>query len=55
MGDNKLYSSVSPQVKCGTTYDLKQWLAFGLDKGTTVSPPPTPATILAWGQRLLGW
>lgn len=55
LGDNHLYSSVTPQVNCGTTYDLSAWLKFGLDKGTQVHGEPSVEEIMAWGQALLGW
>ena len=55
LGDNHLYSSMTPQVNCGTTYDLGAWLKFGLDKGTQVHGEPSVEEIMAWGQTLLGW
>ena len=55
MHDNRLYADSPPSVTCGSTYSFKDWLAFGLDKGTTLAAAPDAATIIQWAKQLLSF
>lgn len=55
MHDNRLYADTPPSVTCGSTYSFKDWLAFGLDKGTTLAAAPDAATIIQWAKQLLSF
>ena len=36
------------------TYAFKDWIALGLDAGTTAAPLPDAATIIGWARETLG-
>mmetsp|Transcript_14885 Transcript_14885/g.44162 ORF Transcript_14885/g.44162 Transcript_14885/m.44162 type:complete len:907 (-) Transcript_14885:74-2794(-) len=56
MGGNKVYApNANATVKCGKTVSFTDFVASGLDPGSTIDDAPTAAQIIAWGQALLEW
>lgn len=56
MGGNKVYApNKSVTVSCGGTVAFADFIASGLDPGTSLYDAPTAAEIIAWGQALLEW
>ncbi len=41
-------------VRCGKTYSFADWIALGLDKGTTLSDVPTTPQIIQMARGVLG-
>ncbi len=55
LGNNTVYTpNAAPTVACGKTYSLKDWVALGLDVGTTAATLPDAATIIGWAKETLG-
>ncbi len=55
LGNNTIYTpNAAPTVSCGKTYSFKDWVALGLDVGTTAATLPDAATIIGWARETLG-
>lgn len=54
LGHNSiLVPNSQTSVSCGRTYTMAEWLALGLDVGTTVGPQPPTADIIDMARRTL--
>ena len=56
LGNNHIMSpggSAAP-INCGKTYAFADWIALGLDVGTTLSDVPATADIIKMGRAVLG-
>ncbi len=55
IGNNTIYTpNASTSVSCGKSYTFPEWVALGLDKGTTVQSLPTADQIITWAKDTLG-
>lgn len=55
LGSNSIYTpNASAIVNCGKTFTFEEWMALGLDVGTTISTLPTADTIVGWARETLG-
>jgi hypothetical protein len=54
LGNNTIYApNKDATVNCGgKTYTMDEWLATGIDPGTTVLDEPTPQQVIAWGRAM---
>jgi len=55
LGGNKVMSpgGTAASVSCGKTYSFADWIALGLDVGTTLSDVPASADIITMARNLL--
>ena len=55
VGNNTVYApNASATVSCGKGYTFQEWVALGLDQGTTIADLPTTADILQMFKDVLG-
>jgi hypothetical protein len=55
VGNNTVYApNASATVSCGKGYTFQEWVALGLDQGTTIADMPTTADILQMFKDVLG-
>ena len=56
LGNNTIYlpGGLGGSVSCGKTYSFAEWIALGLDKGTTIADIPSSAVIVGWARTMLG-
>lgn len=57
VGGNAVYldGAAGGTVSCGKTYAFADWMALGLDAGTTLTTTlPTTQTMMGWAAALLG-
>jgi hypothetical protein len=55
LGGNKIMSpgGTAASISCGKTYSFNDWIALGLDVGTTLSDVPASADIITMARNLL--
>ena len=56
VGNNTVYlpNAAGATVTCGKTYTMADWLALGVDVGTSVADTPADGVIVGWARELLG-
>lgn len=55
LGKNEIYTpSASASISCGKSFTFAEWMALGLDAGSTIAALPTSDTIIGWARETLG-
>ena len=55
VGNNTVYApNASATVSCGKGYSFQEWVALGLDQGTTIADVPATADIIQMFKDVLG-